>query len=435
MTNNKTISFYFHIPFCVRKCHYCDFLSAPADDETKNAYMQALLTELEESREEYDTYLVTSIFFGGGTPSVVDPVWIEKIISYIMEHFRISDNIEITIEVNPGTADENKLRSYRHIGVNRLSIGLQSANNTHLRTLGRIHTFEQFLDTYRMVSECGFDNVNVDIMGALPGQTFDDYRETIKKVVHLNPAPKHISLYSLILEENTLFWKWYENGKLLPADEANDRIGTIEKINEDQIYVLPDEDMERTMYAEGNKLLKEYGYEHYEISNYAQKGFECRHNVGYWTRQNYVGFGIGAASLVENKRFQNTMDLQRYLSFFLGKNNARNDLEQADESKKECFESGKNGIRSIREEVQVLSVREQMEEFMFLGLRMMEGVSKRRFLDLFGVPVEEVYGETIRRFDEEGLLVAEENSDKIYLTEKGIDLDNYVSAGFLKDDV
>ena len=192
--------------------------------------------------------------------------------------------------------------------------------------------------------------------------------------------------------------------------------------------------MERTMYAEGNKLLKEYGYEHYEISNYAQKGFECRHNVGYWTRQNYVGFGIGAASLVENKRFQNTMDLQRYLSFFLEKNNARNDLEQADESKKECFESGKNWIRSIREEVQVLSAREQMEEFMFLGLRMMEGVSKKRFLDLFGVPVEEVYGETIRRFEEEGLLVAEENGDKIYLTEKGIDLDNYVSAGFLRDD-
>lgn len=394
MTNNKTISFYFHIPFCVRKCNYCDFLSAPATEETKNAYMQAMYSELEERGEEYGTYLVTSIFFGGGTPSVADPVWIEKILNYVKTHFPIYEKIEITMEVNPGTVNEEKLRRYKEAGVNRLSIGMQSANNDLLKILGRIHTFEQFKETYELATKCGFDNVNVDIMGALPKQSMEDYRTTIGKVVGLNPAPKHISLYSLILEENTVFYDWYEAGKMRQKGDSEDS-------EEAGAILLPDEDMERAMYAEGNRLLKEAGYIHYEISNYAKEGYECRHNCGYWTRANYLGFGIGAASMVENVRFSNTPDLMTYL----------------------------NCPTMAVEERTVLGKKEQMEEFMFLGLRMMEGVSRQKFFDTFGTSMDEVYGKVISKFMEEGLL--EERTDRLVLTDKGIDLDNYVSAGFL----
>lgn len=386
------LELYFHIPFCVRKCFYCDFLSAPADEGTMKKYMKALLAETVGSALSYADYTVSSIFIGGGTPSVVPVSCIEDLMSAAKEHYRLAQDAEVTMEVNPGTVSENALSRYRKAGVNRLSIGLQSADNEELEAIGRIHTWEQFLDTYAAARKAGFWNINVDIMSALPGQTLSRYRSTLEKVLCLEPAPEHISAYSLILEEGTYLYDLYEKGKL----------------------EIPDEDTDRLMYQETKELLARRGYRRYEISNYAKEGYECRHNCGYWTRENYVGFGLGASSLVENVRFKNGTNLQAYLENPCG----------------------------CREDVQQLSREEQMEEFMFLGLRMTRGVDGGMFRRLFGCSMEEVYGEVIRKNIRDGLLRADADSDSageeghaawrhLSLTEKGLDVSNYVMAQFL----
>ena len=384
------LELYFHIPFCVRKCFYCDFLSAPADEGTIKRYMEALLAETAGSALSYAKYTVSSIFIGGGTPSVAPVFCIEDMLGTVKEHYSLAQDAEITMEVNPGTVSGETLFRLRAAGVNRLSIGLQSADDRELAALGRIHTWGQFLDTYREAREAGFRNINVDIMSALPGQTLSRYRNTLEKVLSLEPAPEHISAYSLILEEGTHLYDLYEKGML----------------------EIPDEDTDRLMYQETKELLARRGYRRYEISNYAKEGCECRHNRGYWTRENYAGFGLGAASLVENVRFKNGTDLQAYLANSSG----------------------------CREDVRQLSREEQMEEFMFLGLRMTEGVDEGLFRRLFGCGMEEVYGEVIGKNIRDGLLRMdcdfegkEEHAAlrRLSLTEKGLDVSNYVMAQFL----
>lgn len=375
----KPLSIYIHIPFCVRKCLYCDFLSGPAGDDAKNRYVNRLLEEIRQEAVKYHSYEVYTVFFGGGTPSLLPAFAIEQILKTVASAFCMKEECEISIEVNPGTVTEKKLMTYREVGINRLSIGLQSADNEELRLLGRIHTYEDFLKTYEMAVKSGFNNINIDLMSAIPKQTLQSYQQTLAKVLALKPQPAHISAYSLIIEEGTPF---YEN---TPP--------------------LPDEDTERELYKITNDILRKSGYHRYEISNYAKNGYECAHNKVYWKRGDYVGFGIGAASLVENVRFKNTEDVNLYLS------------EQ-----------------DIRESVQILSLEEQMEEYMFLGLRLTEGIKEADFRNAFGQSIGEVYPGVVDNFVKQGLLLYEPEGGCIALTERGLDVSNVVMAEFLLSD-
>ena len=387
MTRNnvRELELYIHIPFCVQKCKYCDFLSAPATTQVQNAYMEALLTEIRDANIPCDTDVkedvVVSVFIGGGTPSAVEPHWITEVLRAVKERFVLAEDAEITMEMNPGTVTVESLEIYRKAGVNRLSIGCQSMRDEELKVIGRIHDYKQFLDTYCAVREAGFNNVNVDLMSALPNQSVEEWEESLRKVLSLQPQPEHISAYSLIVEEGTPFYSMYEKGELS----------------------LPDEDEERKMYWLADRILQEAGYGHYEISNYAKAGYACRHNCGYWTRRNYLGFGIGAASLYDNSRFRNGDSLQEYLNAPLG----------------------------CREEIQKLSLREQMDETMFLGLRMIAGVDTEVFYQTYGIRAEEIYGQQIAESIEEGLLKCRES--RVFLTNRGLDLSNYVMAKFLED--
>jgi oxygen-independent coproporphyrinogen-3 oxidase len=381
MTETKStreLELYLHIPFCIQKCKYCDFLSAPASRQVQKAYMEALVREVQETGCGLDC-LVTSIFIGGGTPSVVDAQWTVRLMDAVRERYVLSDDAEISMEVNPGTVTEESLGVYRQAGINRLSIGCQSTRDAELARLGRIHNFRQFLDTYGQARRAGFTNINVDLMSALPGQTMADWEETLGQVLSLEPPPEHISAYSLIVEEGTDFYGMQEKGEL----------------------DIPDEDTEREMYWRTAEILKEAGYEHYEISNYAQKGFACRHNCGYWQRRDYLGFGLGAASLYEGTRFKNTDSMETYMA----------------------------DSRNSRTEFQRLSQQDEMEETMFLGLRMAEGVDAAAFAAQFGRTPQEVYGEQIAKSVREGLL--ECGQGRIRLTGRGVDLSNYVMARFL----
>ncbi len=385
--HSKELMIYIHIPFCVKKCLYCDFLSAPADEDTKKAYMEALCREIHEKSVRYGEYEVSSIFFGGGTPTAVEAEWIRQIMQILRADYHIMEDAEITMEMNPGTVEEKDVTVYLEAGINRLSIGLQSACDEELQSLGRIHTYEKFLETYSMVRRAGFTNVNVDLMSALPDQTPQKYRESLEKVLGLMPPPEHISAYSLIIEEGTPFYKAYEEDRL----------------------VLPTEEEEREMYYLTKHVLKQYGYERYEISNYAKQGEECRHNIGYWSRKNYVGFGIGAASLVENERFTNGRDLEAYI-------------------KAPC---------EVVEDRESLTMAEQMAETMFLGLRMVKGVSESLWMEEYQRNLASVYGDVIQKHVENGLLEWTEVDGErfIRLTENGMDVSNYVMADFLGPEI
>lgn len=370
----RNLSVYVHIPFCVKKCDYCDFLSAPADENTKTEYVDRLLNEIQNEAENYRNYSVVSVFFGGGTPSVLKIEDTERILSVLQRNFHIVKEAEITSEVNPKTADYAKLKEYKRMGFNRLSIGLQSALDEELKLLGRIHNYRDFLEIYEAARRAGFENINVDLMSALPGQTLENYKKSVESVLALKP--EHISAYSLILEEGTPFFEQYEE---------------------------TEEELDREMYLLTGKLLENSGYHRYEISNYAKNGYECRHNKAYWERQDYIGFGIGAASLIENRRFKNLSDLTSYLA--------------GSTEKEECF---------------ILTEKECMEEFMFLGLRLIQGVSKKEFLEQFGTEIEKVYGNVIESMEKQGLLL--NGKERVCLTCRGLDVSNYVMAGFLLDD-
>ncbi len=383
----KTLSIYVHIPFCVKKCNYCDFLSGVADGQKREEYMQSLLKEIEAESVKYKDYSVMSVYIGGGTPSVVLPERIRDVMETVRASYRLEEDAEISIEVNPGTVDKEALSVYRAAGINRLSIGLQSADNRELRLLGRVHTYEDFLQTYKYAWEAGFTNINIDIMSALPGQTLEDYGETLKRMLTLRPRPSHFSAYGLIVEEGTPFYELYGREK-----------AQLVKTGEEQEH-LPSEEEERKMYELTRQIFQTAGYQRYEISNYSYPGRECRHNLVYWKRGNYAGFGLGASSLVENTRFRNVSILKEYLE-------------------RDC---------KIAEET-CLSQKEQMEEFMFLGLRMIQGVQKEVFEKEFGIAMDEVYGKVLEENVKQGLLT---DGASVALTDKGLDVANYVMAQFL----
>lgn len=375
--NNKTASMeiYIHIPFCAKKCEYCDFLSGPAGGKEQRAYVQALLKEI-RAAEEGQGRSVSSIFIGGGTPSLLKEDLLGSILNEIYKKFNLEPGAEISIEVNPGTVSSKKLEAYRRMGINRLSIGLQSTDDRELKTLGRLHNYAQFLETYQAAGNAGFDNINIDLMSALPDQTYEGWVANLRRTAELSPA--HISAYSLIIEEGTPF--------------------SMRELN------LPDEETEYRMYEDTAAILEEYGYEQYEISNYAKKGRRCRHNVGYWTRCDYLGLGLGAASLWGKKRFSNTADMEEYL-----RNSAFPER--------------------IRLMEPVLSREDEMAEFMFLGLRMTEGVSEAAFRQGFGVEMREIYGEVLKKYT--GMELLEEKDGRIFLTRKGIHVSNSVMSDFL----
>ena len=396
MQNKEELSLYIHIPFCVRKCGYCDFLSAPADEKARDRYVQALLMEIERYRgTETADRKIKTLYIGGGTPSILSVDQLDCIMQKIKYTFNFCDDIEASMEMNPGTASKEKCRALYQMGINRLSIGLQSTNDMELKTLGRIHSYEDFINTYTWCREAGFQNINVDLMAALPYQTVESYTTGLRKIIRL--APEHISAYSLILEEGTPFYQKYNSG----------------------CYPLPDEEQERLMYRETEQILAQAGYERYEISNYAKKGYACRHNLVYWQGGDYLGLGLGSSSYMDGVRFHNTTDFNTYV-------NQGTYVEDREE----------------------LSVQAKMEEFMFLGLRVMAGVSGTEFEKRFGKTMEDVYGDVLRKHEEEGLLQIERKEDrkeaaaaepakgktnieKVMLTTNGVDVSNYVFADFL----
>lgn len=407
--DGKTMEVYVHIPFCIRKCAYCDFLSGPADAKVQEQYLNALLHEI----ETFPGGEVSTVFFGGGTPSVLPPEWIRKIMDTIGERFRILPDAEVTIECNPGTADRQKLRQYREAGINRISLGLQSADNKELALLGRIHTWETFLRTYEDAGAVGFSNRNVDLMSALPGQTLSSWEQTLKQVLELRP--EHISAYSLIVEEGTPFYERYHE------DEER-------RMRGERPVFLPSEEDERRMYERTEELLLEAGMYRYEISNYALPDRECRHNIGYWTGVEYVGFGLGASSLLNHTRYKNTEKMDAYLRWY-GEDPgfAPEKLREEDPAVRKLREADP-AAGAVRE-AEPLTGPDEMEEFMFLGLRMMRGVSEAEFAHRFGQQLTDVYGEVLKRLIGQGLLAREQGF--VSLTRAGIDVSNPVLAEFL----
>ena len=391
MCEKKELELYVHIPFCVRKCAYCDFLSAPADTQERTLYIDALTEEIRARKNDFTAYRVSTIFLGGGTPSILEGDDSARIFRALQENFDISDDAEITMEVNPGTVTEEKAASWRKSGVNRLSIGLQSADDRELKMLGRIHTYREFLDTWKIVREAGFENVNVDLISAIPGQNLRSWSETLRKAADL--GPEHISAYSLIIEEGTPFYERYGDGSGEDENKGN------------HLPPLPDEDTEREMYKATEKILAEYGYHRYETSNYSKTGYEYRHNLGYWERKEYLGLGLGASSLISECRFHNTADMGKYLRLY------------------------ENAGTDICEDIEHLSVEDQMEEFMFLGLRKTVGISVDDFRKAFGKEIREVYGEQMRKLEEQRLI--EYSGNRVRLTERGTDISNYVFSEFM----
>ena len=378
----KDLGLYIHIPFCVKKCAYCDFLSWKGSDEEREAYVQALEKEISSYSEFAKDYRVSTVFFGGGTPSVLEGEQTERILKKIRDTFRVEKDAEITLEMNPGTAQKEKLLLYRELGINRLSIGLQSVKNENLKLLGRIHTYGDFLDSYRMAREAGFDNISADLISSLPGQTLEEWKEELE-ILQETPL-EHISVYQLIIEKGTEFYEKY---------------GEHEEL-------LPDEETSREIYLWTGKYLKEHGFEQYEISNYARPSRKSRHNLRYWERKDYLGLGLGAASMIHNIRMSNTRDWEKYIE-------------------------GSQNPKRLREEVEFLEEPRQMEEFMFLGLRKTEGVSRKEFRRIFGRDLDMVYEKALQKHLENGMLEA--SKDRIRLSQAGILVSNKVLSDFIFD--
>ncbi|MDR2899763.1 MAG: radical SAM family heme chaperone HemW [Clostridiales bacterium] len=369
---------YVHIPFCREKCKYCDFVSFPNREEVYESYINTLIKELDNT-DILNEVEISTIFFGGGTPSILPPFYIKKVMDRLLR-LKVAKNAEITIEANPESLTPEKLKEYKNAGINRLSIGLQAWQDNLLEKLGRVHRRVDFLQALNWAKKAGFNNINVDLMFAIPGQKFSDWEETLNEVTALNVS--HISAYSLILEENTPFYEEYKKGEIC----------------------LVDEELDRDMYHLTDKILFGKNFKKYEISNYSLSDFYSAHNVSYWERTNYLGFGLAAHSLYNNERYSNTEDLTAYIK-------AGGDLSR------------------LRISSHTLSLNEQMEEFMFLGLRLTKGVKEEDFYKLFHTKIDLVYLGVIDKHIKSGLLIRENGS--IYLSEKGFDLANMVMADFL----
>ncbi|AAM24208.1 oxygen-independent coproporphyrinogen-3 oxidase [Caldanaerobacter subterraneus subsp. tengcongensis MB4] len=373
----REIGIYIHIPFCKKKCYYCDFNSYAGYEHLMEDYLKALLEEVKTYSDR--SFRVISVYIGGGTPNFLPPSHVERVLSEVHKDYNVSRDAEITIEVNPGLLTEDKLKIYKINGINRISMGLQAFQNRLLEYIGRIHTAEDFLENYALVRKY-FDNVNVDLIYALPTQSFEEWQETLTKVVELKP--EHISTYSLILEENTLFGRLYKENRLPVVGEEE----------------------ELKMYHWGIEFLKSKGYCHYEISNFALLGYQCRHNILYWECREYLGFGAGAHSYFEGTRWNNVERIEKYIEAILKRKDAR-------------------------EEIINLSFEDKMSEFMFLGLRMRKGVCEEEFRKRFGISMFERYEEIFIKYEKMGLI--EKDKDCVRLTEKGIDVSNVIFEDFL----
>lgn len=399
----RKMELYLHIPFCVKKCPYCDFLSLPATEDTQREYVEALCREISFYGPKCREYLVTTVYIGGGTPSWLLEEHIGRIMGAVHRSFTVASDAEISIECNPGTVTAHKLAVYRAAGISRISIGCQSADNVELKLLGRIHTYDQFLKTYTIARESGFDNINVDLMSGLPGQTAEGFSQTLQKVLRLKP--EHFSVYSLIIEKGTPFYDYYK------FDAVKQRAGM-------PTAALPTEDEVYRIGKVTEQTLAAAGYGRYEVSNFAKPGYECRHNIGYWERENYLGLGLGASSLMENIRYTNIADLYRYLkeSHYIREGLWENEDEDLPAT-------------NLHADVNRITRRAQIEEFLFLGLRMIQGISRERFAQAFGVQIEAIYQGILDELAEEGLL--KKHAGRIFLTERGQDLSNYALAKFL----
>lgn len=420
------LELYIHIPFCVRKCAYCDFLSFPSGEEERARYVERLTEEIEEAGAVSGDYVATAIFFGGGTPSVLAPEQTERILQAVKENFYVAEDAEITTEVNPGTADKEKLKAWKQVGINRLSFGLQSAENKELQFLGRIHTMEEFLESYQAAREAGFDNINIDLMSALPGQTVSSWEKTLRTVAALQP--EHISAYSLIIEEGTPFYQLF--------GEDEDKQEEQRRRKELGVPELPDEDAERRMYYDTEQILKEAGYHRYEISNYAKPGYECRHNKGYWTGTEYLGLGLGASSYISIRR-KDGSDAKISASGEEGRQERWLERRSNVRDFKTYLSFGREDFKAGRqiEEREALTEQARMEEFMFLGLRLTEGISEAEFFRRFNCTLEAVYGKVLNELSRQELIERYEREGAAFwrLTRRGIDVSNYVLAEFLME--
>lgn len=375
----KYFSLYIHIPFCVRKCHYCDFTSFRCNFETIENYVDNLIVELSLYKDRLADYYIRTIFIGGGTPSSIDARHVERILKYVYENYRVDRLEEVSIEANPGTLDRFKVKKYKEIGVNRVSIGAQSLNNRMLKSIGRIHDVEDFHNSINLLRSEGFNNINVDLMFSLPGQTLEDLEYTLSEVIKLKV--EHISLYSLIIEDNTALGKLYNRG-------------LIEEV---------DEDLDREMYHRAIEILKKAGFQHYEVSNFSKKNYECKHNLAYWTIQPYLGVGVSSHSNLFSKRFYNYSDLKTYNEYI-------------------------NKNRLPVEDEEFIEKNTLIGEYMIMGLRLIEGINKEDYRNRFSEDINTRYLEVIKKNKEAGLLI--ETDTNISLTKRGLDLANIVEADF-----
>lgn len=373
------ISLYIHIPFCAQKCLYCDFPSFARKDHLRKAYIEALNKEIISLREKHNNLEINTIFIGGGTPSVLEADELECLLKEVAK-LNMAKDIEYSMECNPGNLTEEKLEVMKKYGVNRISMGLQAKQDNFLKGLGRIHNYKTFKENFLLAKKVGFNNINVDLMFGLPNQRLNEWEETLREIISLDPA--HISAYSLIIEEGTAFYNLYENDKLK----------------------LPTEEEERKMYHLAKKILEENGFNQYEISNYAKEGKECRHNLAYWNMDNWIGVGSAAASYINGKRIKNISSVEKYI----------NSINEKGEAVEEIINNSKN---------------DNMEEFMFMGLRKINGIDENEFKNRFSMNINDVYGEILNKYTGEGLLIRE--SGRIFLSEKGIEISNIIMADFL----
>ena len=376
----KEVGIYIHIPFCKSKCYYCDFVSFSGMGKYVDGYINALVKEL--IHKSKNNYYIKTIFIGGGTPSIIDEKYIKQIMDTIKDYFDYDPKMEVTIEVNPGTVTEEKLKTYYDLGINRLSVGLQSANDKILKEIGRIHSFEEYKNTIKLAKKVGFKNINSDIIVGLPNQTIYDVENTIDELVKLKL--KHISVYSLILEENTRLYELVQTN----------------------MVELPDDELERYMYWYAKRRLEDEGYIHYEISNFAKKGYESKHNLDCWSQKEYIGFGINAASYEDDTRYKNIVSIENYI-----KN----------------IENGEFDNNVIIEEKQ--SKKDKANEYVILGLRKIDGLNIIDFENKFKINFDSLYKNKINKLISMGLIYLHDNNVK--LTDKGIDLANIVWEEFI----
>lgn len=376
----KSFSLYIHIPFCERKCYYCDFISFPMKGQDIERYIRYLKKELSIYKNKFSNYKVETIFIGGGTPSAIHERYIVDILDYIYKNYDVSDLKEITIELNPGTITKAKCEAYKSIGINRVSVGAQSLNDKTLQMLGRIHNHNDVRNTLYLLRKVGFENINVDLISGLPDESLEDVDHTLQQIVEYEV--EHISYYSLIIEEGTLFNEWYKKGMIS----------------------LPDEDLERQMYHHIVEYLKKNNYIHYEISNFSKQGFECKHNLSYWKIKPYLGVGLNSHSNSFGKRFWNTSDINVYYKLL---------------SQDKLPVEGK----------EIIDKSMEMAEYSIMGLRLIKGISKEEFFHRFNEDIYKIYAKAIDKHIKNELLI--DDSKNLTLTKKGLDLANLVEVDFM----